>query len=84
MQRSRVGIAEEYQTRIQVEYITIAFPVHSTVEMLSSLLFSSSSRAELFRIVLGSGRAFMFEPRVGSDNKLRARVGFCELYVLAL
>ncbi len=47
----------------------------STVEMLSSLLFSSSSRAKLFGIELGSGRALRFEPRVGSGRTLKCELG---------
>ncbi len=43
--------------------------------MLSSLLFSSSSQAELFRIELGSGRAYRFEPRVGSGRTIKRELG---------
>ncbi len=45
------------------------------VEMLSSLLSSSSSRVELFKIELGSGRAFKFEPRVGSGRTIKCELG---------
>ena len=43
------------------------------LEMLWSLLFSSSSRAELYRIELGAGRAFRFKPRVGSGDSGRTK-----------
>ncbi len=51
------------------------------LEMLSSLLFSSSSLAELFRIELGSGRAVKFELRVGLGRTIKRelRSGFASL-----
>ena len=61
--------------------------------MLSSLLLSSSGRAELSRIELGSGRAFKFEPRVVScrvglasfiteHRDLEGPIGFVYVFML--
>ncbi len=48
------------------------------VEMLLSLLLSSSGRAELSRNELGSGRAFKFKPRVRLGRVGLASFMYCK------